>query len=310
MSWSVFCTSGEAVEVLVFFSLLFAVIIAATIGKPILRQRRHKFLMQQPFPPEFERILVDKVAIYRHLQPALQERLKQLMNVFLDEKHFEGCGGLEITDEIRVTVAAEACLLMLNGEPHFYPTLSSILVYPHPYSVGDKGLSGDDEAETTQIRAGESWLRGELVLSWDLVEQEAGGHGRGHGVALHEFAHQLDQEDGSADGAPLLGVPSRYASWARVLGAEYRDLKEDVENGRDNLIDEYGATDPAEFFAVSTETFFRNPIEMKKQHSALYDQLREYYKVDPAEWISPGSPLRESAPAGDRVVVRTLKKVE
>ncbi|MEI6971578.1 MAG: M90 family metallopeptidase [bacterium] len=295
-------------EVLLFFAFLFAAIIAVTIGRPILLQRRRELLMRQPLPPELERILMDKVAIYRHMQPSLQARLKQLMSVFLDEKRFEGCGGLEITDEMRVTIAAEACMLMLNGEPHFYPTLTSILVYPHPYAV-DGGAGEDEEGEDEEIRAGESWLRGELVLSWDLVEREAGGRHAGRGVALHEFAHQLDQEDGSADGAPPLGLPSRYTSWARVLGAEFSGLKEAVEGGRDSLIDGYGATDPAEFFAVATETFFRSPIGMKRKHPALYEQLRGYYKVDPAEWISAGPTSEGAAGNDDRLVIRSLPRV-
>lgn len=297
-------------QVIVAFSLLVVIVIAVTIGKPILRERRRQLLMKQPFPPEFEKILEDKVFIYRHLHPALKARLKQLMNVFLDEKRFEGCDGLEITDEIRVTIAAEACLLMLNTEPHFYPTLSSILVYPRPYVADSVQALGQQYVETEEIRAGESWLRGELVLAWDLVEREAGGNGDDRGVTLHEFAHQLDQEDGNSDGSPPLGLPSRYASWARVLGAEFQSLREDVASGRDSFLDEYGAKNPAEFFAVATEKFFRNPIAMKAERPALYDQLMQYYRVDPSAWISQESALRKPAGQGERVVVRSLNKVE
>ncbi|MEI6217413.1 MAG: M90 family metallopeptidase [bacterium] len=294
--------------VLIVGFVLAFVIVAVTIGKPILQNARRQTLMLQPFPPAYEKILEDKVFIYRHLTPALQIRLKQLMNVFLDEKHFEGCDGIEITDEIRVTIAAEACLLMLHGEPHFYPALSSILVYPHPYLVDTDESVGQEHVEATEMRAGESWLRGSVVLAWDLVEREAGGHGDGRGVALHEFAHQLDQEDGRADGAPVLGRLSRFESWAMVLGNEYQKLKEEIANGQESTLDEYGATNPAEFFAVATEAFFRNPIGMKSQHSSLYDKLKEYFRVDPAEWISKDSTLRTSD-GTERVVVRPLKRV-
>ncbi|MEI6810102.1 MAG: M90 family metallopeptidase, partial [bacterium] len=291
-------------EVLAFFAVLVFIVIAVTIGKPILKSKRRQLLMMQPFPPNLEKILEDKVFIYRHLQPAFKARLKQLINVFLDEKHFEGCDGLVITDEVRVVIAAEACLLMLNGKPHFYPTLSSVLVYPHAYVVNTVERIGQSHVESEEVRAGESWLGGEIVLAWDLVEREAGGLDDGHGVALHEFAHQLDQEDGSADGAPQLGLPSRYTIWARVLGSEFESLKDDVENGRESFLDDYGAKNPAEFFAVATETFFRNPTAMKAERAALYEQLREYYRVDPAEWIRSDSTLLKPTGAGERVVVR------
>jgi len=295
--------------VLIAGFILAFVVIAVTIGKPVLQNARRQDLMRQPFPREYEKILESKVSIYRHLTPELQTRLKQLMNVFLDEKRFEGCDGIEITDEIRVTIAAEACLLMLHGEPHFYPALTSILVYPHPYLVDTVESVGHEHVEATEMRAGESWLRGSVVLAWDLVEREAGGHGDGRGVALHEFAHQLDQEDGRADGAPVFGRLSRYESWAMVLGDEYKKLKVQIANGQESTLDEYGATSPAEFFAVATETFFRNPIGMKRQHSSLYDQLKEYYRVDPAEWISKDSALRTSDGTDERIVVRSLKRV-
>lgn len=297
-------------EVLAIFSVLVFIVIAVTIGKPILRSKRRQLLMKQPFPPDLEKILEAKVSIYHHLQPAFKAKLKQLINVFLDEKHFEGCDGLVVTDEVRVVIAAEACLLMLNGKPHFYPTLSSILVYPHAYVVNTVERIGQSHVESEEVRAGESWLRGEIVLAWDLVEREAGGLDDGHGVALHEFAHQLDQEDGSADGAPPLGLPSRYTIWARVLGSEFESLKDDVLNGRDSFLDDYGAKNPAEFFAVATETFFRNPAAMKAERTALYEQLREYYRVDPAEWIRSDSTLLKPGGPGERVVVRSLNKVE
>jgi len=295
--------------VLAVFAVVAFVIVAITIVSPILRNARRQEIMRQPFPPEYEKILASKVSIYRHLTPVLQDTLKQLINVFLAEKHFEGCDGIEITDEIRVTIAAEACLLMLNGEPHFYPSLSSILVYPHPYVADTVEAIGQTHVETTEMRAGESWVRGSVILAWDLVEKEAGGQGDGRGVTLHEFAHQLDQEDGRADGVPVLRRLSRYESWAMVFGDEYQKLKEVIANGRDDILDEYGATNPAEFFAVATETFFRNPVGMQRRHQELYDQLKEYYRADPAEWISKDSALRRLGGSDERVVVRPLNRV-
>jgi Mlc titration factor MtfA (ptsG expression regulator) len=134
------------------------------------------------------------------------------------------------------------------------------------------------------VRLGESWHRGAVVLAWDDVLHGAADPRDGHDVVLHEFAHQLDQEDGAANGAPRLPKPSMYAAWARVLGEEFEGLAESREQHRRTVLDKYGATNPAEFFAVATEAFFEKPLQLRKRHAELYEQLAAFYRQDPASW--------------------------
>jgi len=203
--------------------------------------------------------------------------------VFLAEKSFEGCGGLELTDEIRVTIAAQACLLLLHREPEYYPGLDVILVYPSAFRSKSTRREGMVVMEDDSTRLGESHDRGIVVVSWDDVRRGAADPNDGHNVVLHEFAHQLDQADGAADGAPELERRSMFGPWARTLGAEFEALETAADRNRKTVIDKYGATNPAEFFAVITETFFEKPRQMKAKHPELYEQLVEFYKQDPLE---------------------------
>ena len=247
------------------------------------KKRHREKLMAEPLPPEWVSIVHENVPYVAALPEADQVELQGLMQVFLDEKHFEGCGGLEITDEIRVTIAAQACVLLLHRETKFYPKLDSILVYPHAYVA--QGLHRKDEHvmnEGPQARLGESWGHGSVVLSWDDVRRGAFDVHDGHNVVFHEFAHQLDQENSVGPGAPTLDRGSMYRAWARVLGHEYEALLDSLEHHRKTMIDPYGATNPAEFFAVVTELFFEKPKQLEKEHADLYDQLRAFYKQDPA----------------------------
>jgi len=257
---------------------------AFIFGRKHLRNIRRQRLMKQPFPREWEEILRGNVALYKHLPEDLRERLHGYINVFLDEKKFEGCGGLQLTDTIKVTIAAQACLLLLKGNPTFYPRLKSIVIYPGAYIAKQTSYVGGIPVQTDSARLGESWNSGELVLAWDHVKQESVDIMDGHNVVLHEFSHQLDQEDGSADGAPILEQGSSYVAWARILGREYGELVEKVKKHHRDVIDSYGATNPAEFFAVITEAFFKKPAKLKQKHPELYEELKLYYKMDPLQW--------------------------
>jgi MtfA peptidase len=184
----------------------------------LFRNRRRERLRSQPFPPAWLTVIERNVSIYNRLPEADQRELQGHIQVFLSEKHFEGCGGLALTDEIKVTIAAQACLLLLHRETGYYPRLITILVYPHAYvarSVEPIGRGVVLEGETARL--GEAWKEGVVVLSWDDVRRGASDLHDGHNVVLHEFAHQLDQQDGTADGAPILEHRSRYVTWARVL---------------------------------------------------------------------------------------------
>ncbi len=271
----------------IYISLLFAAFVLLYIltGKLTRLIKRTK-LLNAPFSFEWEKILEKNIFFYRHLPQHFKKELKGDIQIFLNEKRFKGCGGLKITDEIRLTIAAEACILLLNRKSKYYPHLSTIFVYPHIYVGGENRLSSTGiPIENKSARAGESWHRGPLVLAWDDVKNSSNQNTKGHNVVLHEFAHQLDQEDGEADGAPILPKTMRYAEWTRVFKKEYNHLLDDVKFQRKNVLDYYGGTNPAEFFAVATETFFTKPQELNRDEPELYQELKTYYALDPLKWI-------------------------
>ena len=247
------------------------------------KRRRRERLRQRPFPEEWQGVLRENVPYYRALPPEDQAELRGHVQVLLAEKHFEGCGGLELTDEIKVTIAGFAAVLLLHRKTDYYPRLESILVYPHEFEVERKrhGPVGD-YVEETDVLAGESWREGVVILSWDDVREGAADETDGYNVVLHEFAHQIDQGSGRGDATPVLSDPGTFLEWARVLGHEYDQLLDDVDAGRDTLIDDYGAEDPSEFFAVVTESFFELPREMRRRHRRLYKALSLFYQQDPA----------------------------
>jgi len=269
--------------------LLFFLFVAGGIGAAFMlrirlrRKARLRLALQQPFLDEWGEILKRNLPPYAKLSADLRQELHQDMKIFLAEKSFEGCGGLAITDEIRVTIAAQACMLLLNREEDCYPKLSSVLVYPSTYVAGGKGLF-TDKSKQKSVRLGESWGHGVVVLAWDSVKQGAFNFKDGRNVAMHEFAHQLDQEDGVADGAPILEGRSAYTSWAAVFSKEFNLLQEKKRKRKRSLLNKYGATHPAEFFAVATEAFFEKPKQLQKKHPELYEELQDYYKVNPIEW--------------------------
>ncbi|MGE0710187.1 MAG: zinc-dependent peptidase [Planctomycetota bacterium] len=252
------------------------------------RRRRRARLRAQPFPERWVEVLRRRVPVYERLPPADQRELQGHIQVFLAEKRFEGCAGLEVTEEMQVTIAAQACVLLLHRETEYFPKVDSILVYPHAYqATSAETLPDGSVVERTDVRLGESYGGGTVVLSWDDVVDGAACVRDGRNLVLHEFAHQLDQEDGSADGAPVLDQRSRYVAWARVLGEEYAALQAAEAAGRRTVIDKYGATNPAEFFAVITEAFFEKPGPLKRKHPELYEELRSYYRQDPLEQRAP-----------------------
>jgi Mlc titration factor MtfA (ptsG expression regulator) len=247
------------------------------------KTRRRNRLRSQPFPESWLTVLQRNVPYYERLSPPEQHELRQTIQVFVAEKNFEGCGGMEMTDEIKVTIAAYACILLLHRRHDYYPRLQSILVYPdaYPAPVVRSG-PGNTMVEGHEIRAGESWRTGVVVISWNHVLRRPAEVGSARNVVLHEFAHQLDTEKGFADGAPILPKTSMYRAWARILGREYQALSEAADADRPTFLDKYGATDPAEFFAVVTEYFFEQPQQLKERHPELYEELKVYYRQDPA----------------------------
>lgn len=253
----------------------------------IFKGRNRERLRGEPFSADWVTILEKNVPLFARLDDADRNELQGHIQVFLAEKHFEGCGGLELTEEIKLTIAAQACLLLLHRETDYYRRLITILVYPSAYKAKSvESLGGGVVLEGEEGRLGEAWQDGVVILSWDDVRAGGSDIRDGHNVVLHEFAHQLDQEDGAADGAPILQNRSRYVAWARVLGEEYEQLRQASQQNRKSVLDHYGATKPAEFFAVATECFFEKPAQMKKKHPELYQELLEYYQQDPERFLA------------------------
>ena len=238
----------------------------------------------RPFPVEWRAILKDNWPLYSNLPDNLREQLEQLTLVFLERIEIRGIEGLEITDEIRVLTASQACLLLVNRNTFFPSKLKSVVIRPSAYTATQTSSAGGIQGERDILVLGQSWENGLVLLSWDNTQTGAANTKDGRNLVLHEFAHQLDQADGVADGAPILGSKEEYERWLEVCSRVFTDLKSKVEKGDKTLIDDYGATNPAEFFSVVTETFFEKPFYLKKRRPELYQLFCDYYRVDPLSW--------------------------
>lgn len=258
-------------------SLGLAIWIIYEISEVIKRYNKKQADLAIPFSDKWVEIVRKNLSPYQKLPEPLQKTLRDYVKLFLAEKSFEGCGGLEITDEIKVTIAAQACMLLLNRDTSCYQKLHRIIVYPATYLARENSES--------QARLGESWDTGTVVLSWNSVIGGALNFRDGQNVTMHEFAHQLDQEDGAADGAPILKDRSAYSAWAKIFSKEYETLRQQDIRGEKSVMYKYGATNPAEFFAVATETFFEKPVQLKINHPELYEELKDFYQLNPTEWI-------------------------
>jgi MtfA peptidase len=248
-----------------------------------LKRHRRQRLRARPFPEVWTRIITRNLPIFRRFSLADQTELMGHIHVFLAEKYFEGCGGLELTDEIRVTIAAQACILLLHRQTDYYPELTTILVYRSAYIAKEDRYLGDNIWEQGEAgRLGHTGRQlGSLVLAWDEAKRGAADPADGANLVMHEFAHQLDFEDFRTDGAPALVTRAEYLAWARVMSREFEALRAAAEAGTPTVLDTYGATNAAEFFAVATEAFFERPCALRARRPELYAQLARFYRQDP-----------------------------
>lgn len=270
-------------KIILFCILILALIIWFSLA--FVRKRRLKQFMAKPFPQEWINILENHVELYRRLPEALKTKLHAHMNVFLEEKSFEGCGGLVIDDKIRLVTAAQACIPLLGKKSYCYPSVSVILIYPAAY-VGEEALLLGNQIikDEMSVKLGEAWLHGTVVLSWEDVIEDA-EICDGENVVIHEFAHQIDAADGVFDFMEEASFSGKDISrWKSLLNSEFKKLKTDTRYGIRGVIDEYGAESEAEFFAVITETFFTIPEDFRHEHPQLYSMLKKFYMLDPAEW--------------------------
>lgn len=233
-------------------------------------------------PADWARIVRRWVPAWAQFTPLERTQFEEQVREFLHKKRFEGCGSFEATDEMRVAIAANACLLTLGRPGAPYPKLVTVLLYEKPFPVTVKHEVAEGIVEEyEEERTGEAWEHGSVILAWEEIEEDREARD-GRNVILHEFAHLLDLEAGGFDGAPGVGDRAAHEAWAKVFRREYDDLIRASEAGEETLLDDYGATDPAEFFAVATECFFGDPLALRARHPKLYRQLQRYFNQDPA----------------------------
>ena len=262
-----------------------AAVIGWLIGGPLLRSRRRRRQLSAEFPARWRVLLERRLPLYARMPVHVRPRLHGLINAFIAEKNFVGCAGQVIDDEVRLLIAAQACLLVLDGGRGLFDELEAILVYPSSILVDEE--YADDAGIVTSARhelLGRAWDAHQIILSWEDVLEDSASENAEQNVVLHEFAHQLDQSGGPADGAPALGSSARYARWSAVMQEAYDALQAQVDRGEPPWMDEYGASDPAEFFAVATESFFIDSRRLRRVRPALYAELSDLYGLDPAAW--------------------------
>jgi Mlc titration factor MtfA (ptsG expression regulator) len=251
-----------------------------------LTERRRRRILEHPFPEPWIGHIRGNVAHYEYLDDKEQKRLRDLAQVFIAEKHWEGAGGLELTDEIRVTIAAQACLLILGLKHALYRRVESIVVYPSTVLTRPEGASifsvGGDLPEPSTPIIGQAFRRGPVILVWDAVKSGGIDPRDGHNVVYHEFAHKLDMLTGAADGVPPLAGRKEEIQWIEVLTREYEAHKARAERGATTFLDPYALENGAEFFAVATEHFFEQPQQMERDHPAMYKVLLDFYGQDTA----------------------------
>jgi Mlc titration factor MtfA (ptsG expression regulator) len=247
-----------------------------------LRERKRKKILAAPFPAEWEACIERNVPHYERLSHAEKQKLRDDVQVFVAEKNWEGCSGLAVTDEMKVTIAAQACLmaLALEGEP--FRGVLSILIYPTGFAVPEHHTQEGTSIVGESERLGEAWYRGPVILSWAEIAEDAEHPGDGRNLVWHEFAHQVDMLDRSINGTPPLATRDQRQRWHEVMTAEFEQLRRDAQRRRATLLDKYGADSEAEFFAVASECFFDCPLELRDEHPRLYELLRDYYRQDPA----------------------------
>jgi MtfA peptidase len=283
---------AEPSVIAAFVLSLLVLSVAAWLWAPAAwRGLRRSRIRAQAFAPHWRDVLRRRMPAFALLPADVQWRLKKNAQVLMAETPFIGCAGLQITDEMRVLVSVQAALLLRPGTSHF-ENLRQVLIYPGAFAVQRSTEAAAWVREERHALVGESWQQGQVILSWEEVLRGAADPGDGQNVVLHEFAHQLDQAHGQANGAPWLPGAQSRARWAQVMTAEFQALQRRLANKEPGLIEAYAASNPGEFFAVLSELYFEKPLELAQQHPALYAQFRGLYGVDPLSWLGTTATLQ------------------
>jgi MtfA peptidase len=245
------------------------------------RNRRRKNLLREPWPSAWDSILQNNVGHYKGLPPAEQNKLRAITRVIASEKHWEAHDGLVMSDEIKVTISGTAALLLLGVEDFYFENVKTIIVFPHPIRRETQGglIVGQES-----YHAGEAWQDGQVVLSWQDVVSDSRNPFDGRNLVIHEFAHCLDGLDGEMGGSLTFGDSATTQRWNQVCNSEFEALSLAAERGQRTLLNYYGATNPAEFFAVASETFFEKPQQLEEEHPELFGLLVTYFRLNPVNW--------------------------
>lgn len=244
------------------------------------RWRRARAVERQGIGDALWQRVVSRLSFLRVLPPDEQRRLRELTALFLDRKSVSGAGGLELTREMQLVIAAQACLLVLNLDFELYDDWVEVIVYPDEFITDHEYM--DEDGVMHRVRtplSGEAWERGPVILSWRDAQAADGGDG--YNVVLHEFAHKIDMRNGAANGFPPLHAGMDRAAWADAFSAAFADFRDRLDRREETPLDEYAAEDPAEFFAVLSELFFERPGALRGMYPAVYGQLAAFYRQDP-----------------------------
>lgn len=264
-------------------ALILIAAVGGTVWRHWLKSQRRKALLMTPLSEHERAILHAEVPLLRKLPAHLRAPLEGKINLFFDQVDMYGCDGLDLTDEMMLSIAGQACLL-IAGTDAWYKSLRTVLVYPGAFKSVQAEQDGFVTREREVIRLGESWSRGPVILSWAHSEQGAANDEDGHNVVLHEFAHQLDDLSGATNGVPLLNKKQSFAEWERVFLAAYERHLKKMRRGRATVLDPYGAENHQEFLAVAVEAFFEKPAQFQADEPALYAQLATLLQLDPTTW--------------------------
>lgn len=264
--------------------VIIVVAIAAAFGvQRWSRWRTRRRLLASQLSGHQRAIVEDQVPLIARLPTDLHDKLEGKVLLFLHQVEFIGCNGLEVTEEMELSIAAQACLLIVNNDS-WYAHLRTVLIYPGAFKSRQRESNGFVVTEREVVRTGESWARGPVILSWAHSERGASNDMDGHNVVLHEFAHQLDDLSGHTNGVPVLSEGQSFSDWAQAIGPAYDTHVESVRSGRKTFIDPYGAEGPEEFFAVAVEAFFEKPVELKEAEPKVYAQLAALFRLEPTDW--------------------------
>ena len=245
------------------------------------RWRDQRTLRHYRIPLSIWNRVVQNITVLKRLSAPDRRRLRRLTSLFLRRKVIVGTRDLHVNDDMRVAIAAQACLLILNLNLEYYRGWREVIVYPQSFIVEREEIDTNGlVSDTRRILSGESWLKGPVIVAW-AEDQEGGFCRSGSNVILHEFAHKLDMQNGVANGMPPLHADMVREQWTRTMTGAYNQLRFALQNHQHPVIDPYASENPAEFFAVVSEVFFENPFQLLHFSAAVYEQMRLFYRQDP-----------------------------